>query len=114
MNLTTLPVIDWELGIKLAGNKKELAEEILALFIKNLSPDYSAIHEFYVAENYTELLQRLHRLRGALCYCGLPRLKWITAQLETELKSNSQTHLSALMSQLEGEVQLLLKQYDEP
>ena len=109
MDLNHLPVIDWELAIKLAGNKKELAEDILNLLIKTLPDDTIAIKHFSKAQNYAELLKRVHKLHGALCYCGLPRLKTVIAHLETQLKNNIMDSLPSLLDQLDVEISLLLE-----
>ncbi len=109
MEFNHLPVIDWELATKLAGNKKEYAEEMLGLLIKSLPEDRLAINQCYLTEKYVELLQRAHKLHGALCYCGLPRLKAVVRQLETELKNNIMDNLPSLLDQLNLEINLLLE-----
>ena len=111
MELDHLSVIDWELGIKLAGNKRDLAEEILNMLIKNLPDDMSAITQLYHDKNYLGLLQRVHKLHGAICYCGLPRLKTVLSHLETDLKSHIMDSLPSLHDQLHAEVNLLLEHY---
>lgn len=108
---SNLPIIDWDQSIKLAGNKKDIAEEMLSFVIKNLTSDISAINQLHERKNYEELLRTIHKLHGALCYCGLPRLKNIVARLETELKNNIMFSLPALLSQLDTEVNLVLKHY---
>src|SRR5688500_18054017 len=109
--LRNLPIIDWNQGIVLSGNKRELAEEILTLFVKGLSTDITHIHQAQQAQNYPELLHLVHKLHGALCYCGIPRLKTVTALLETELKNNIMDNLPALIDLLDTEVNLLLEYY---
>ncbi|VVC75712.1 Signal transduction histidine-protein kinase BarA [Aquicella siphonis] len=108
MDLGNLPVIDWEQGIRLAGNKRDLAEEMLALLMKGLPQDITAINNAFHAQNYSELLRLVHKLHGALCYCGLPRLKTIAGCLETQLKNNIMDSLPSLIKQLDSEVALLL------
>src|SRR5689334_17053969 len=111
MELGQLPVIDWDLAAKLAGNKLEVAEEILALLISNLKDDIRSIKIAAMAKNYSELLRKVHKLHGAICYCGLPRLKTVIAQLETNLKNNIMDNSLPLLGQLEKEVNLLLERY---
>lgn len=107
----TLPVIDWELAIKMAGQKKELAEEILNLLLASLPTDMATIKALYQAKNYPELQKQVHKLHGALCYCGLPRLKSVTALLETALKNNIMSSLPSLFDQLDVEATSLLELY---
>jgi two-component system, NarL family, sensor histidine kinase BarA len=111
MDNENLPVIDWEQSIKLAGNKRELANDILVLLIKDLPDDTSAINASYKAQNYQEMLRQVHKLHGALCYCGLPRLKTVVSRLETELKNNIMDSLPPLIETLDNEVTLLLERY---
>lgn len=109
MELANLPIIDWELGIKLAGNNKETANDLISLLIKNLRNDLDVITQQYQAGNYDVLKKEIHKLHGAVCYCGLPRLKSILSQLETNLKNHIMVSLPSLMDQLESEVSYLLE-----
>lgn len=111
MDLGDLPIIDWEQSIILAGRKPDLAKDLLALLIKDLPSDIAAINQFYEVQNLPEMLKRVHKLHGALCYCGLPRLKTIIGRLETDLKSNIMESLPPLIEQLDSEVALLLEHY---
>lgn len=108
MELNDMPVIDWNLSMKLAGNKADIAEEMLKLFVSHLPQDISLIKQYHKSKDYLELQRLLHRLRGALCYCGLPRLKTVIIQLETELKNNIMTNLASLFCQLDKEAMLVL------
>lgn len=107
------PVIDWELGTKLANNKREIAEEMLALLVKNLPIEYSDIRNAHENRNYIELLQRVHKLHGAVCYCGVPRLKIAIAAFEAALKQNKFNDIHALFEKFEIEVNAVLKLANE-
>lgn len=114
MDLNQLAVIDWELGKKLAGNRLDVAEELIDLLVPTLPEEIRQIQISHLAKNYNEMVKRVHKLHGALCYCGLPRLKNVIAQLETQLKNNIMSSLPSLLDQLHIEVTLLLKQYTYP
>lgn len=111
MELNHLPIIDWELSTKLAGNKREFAEEMISLLVKNLTTELGVIEQFYANKKHMELLHRVHRLHGTLCYCGLPRLKTVVTQLESALKSNIMIDLTSLLNQLDTEINLLLEHH---
>jgi two-component system sensor histidine kinase BarA len=107
------PIVDWDLGLRLANNKREIAEEMLWLLMKNLPLEFMDIKNAYDAKNYPELLQRLHKLHGAVCYCGVPRLKDAIASLESSLKKNQHQDIPTLFSKFDFEVKELFKQSAE-
>lgn len=102
-----LPVIDWELSLKLANNNHELAKDMLRLIAERLPKDLIEIHTAHREQNIPQLIHHVHKLHGALCYCGLPRLKLLIAQLETDLKNNIMESSPPLLDQLNSEVTLL-------
>jgi two-component system sensor histidine kinase BarA len=103
------PVIDWELGLKLAGNKRELAEEMLAMLSASLADEVNQIKQASTEKNYEEAQRRLHKLQGEVCYCGTPRLKKTIAMLETALKQSKMDVIPTLLEQFEFESHLLLQ-----
>lgn len=107
----TLPVIDWEQALRVAGNQQALAKDLLAHLIRNLSDEVKAIKQAYTEQNYTEMRRLLHKLHGALCYCGLPRLKRIVARLETHLENNIMESLPQGIEVLDTEARLLLEHH---
>jgi two-component system, NarL family, sensor histidine kinase BarA len=109
MELEHYPIIDWELGIKLAGNQRSLAEDMLDLLIKALPNDIAHIRDLADEQNYSELLQQVHKLHGAICYVGLPRLKTLLSLLESNLKNHIMSNLPRLLDQLDTEMNRLLE-----
>lgn len=112
-NLQRMPIIDWEEGIRLAGHKKELARDILNMLVKDLPQEIQAMHHLHQEKNFTELVKSVHKLHGAVCYTGTPRLKTILATLETQLKTNIMDNSSILLIQLDTEVTYLLEHLAE-
>jgi two-component system sensor histidine kinase BarA len=105
------PVIDWDLGLKLAGSNKQLAKDIMSVLIKSLPGDLQDI--LAVKNDPNILLQRVHKLHGAISYCGLPRLKKHLAELELALKNESFTHLESYFEVLTLEVNQVLDTFAE-
>ncbi|OAI49602.1 hypothetical protein AYO45_02280, partial [Gammaproteobacteria bacterium SCGC AG-212-F23] len=103
------PVIDMELATKLAGDKQEIAKELLALFLKNLPAEYSAIQFSAANQDYVTLAKQIHKLHGAICYLGLPRLKDATAVLEKNLKHNPKQDIQPLFDVFSAEIERVLK-----
>jgi len=111
MDQKHLPLIDWEQAINVAGNQKALAEDILRMLMKSLPDDAASIRQLGQEQNYSELLKRVHKLHGALCYSGVPRLKSIVLVLETDLKNNIMVDLPSILDRFDTEVSLLLERY---
>lgn len=111
MNLETLenlPIIDWEDGTRLAGHQKELARDMINLLARDLPQDMQTIRHLHSEKKFSELLKSVHKLHGAVCYTGTPRLKTLLSTLETALKTNIMDDSSTILRRLETEVGHLL------
>lgn len=98
--------IDWELSLKLSNNKAELAKELLLMLVADL-PGYEAdIRIAHTQHNTAELLDHLHKLHGACCYCGVPALRTLVKDAEAEIKREKQVPSHEVM-------QLLYQQIDD-
>jgi len=81
-------VIDWPLALKRAGNKEDLAKEMLKGLVQSLPETKINISEALTSQDAEQLKVLIHKLNGACCYSGVPSLGRVTHQIETELKSN--------------------------
>ncbi|MGL1956141.1 MAG: two-component sensor histidine kinase BarA [Colwellia sp.] len=79
-------VVDWSLSLKRAGNKPELAVEMLTGLLDSLPKNQQEITEALAGQDTKTLKRLLHKLNGACCYTGTPNLGKITHQLESQLK----------------------------
>jgi two-component system sensor histidine kinase BarA len=80
-------VIDWPLALKRAGNKEDLAKEMLKGLVQSLPETKIKISEALTSQDAEQLKVLIHKLNGACCYSGVPSLGRVTHQIETELKS---------------------------
>lgn len=82
-------------GIRLAGGKPDLAEELFSMLLEQLQPDMERIQLLWSSNDISNLLECVHKLHGATRYCGVPELRTATQQLETALKrqGDGQTEL---------------------
>ena len=106
-------VIDLELGARLAGNKPELAKELLQLLVKKLPNDMRDIEQAHEQNQNQQLKSLVHKLHGASNYCGAPRLRNVLAELETALKKNETTHLDSFLADLSFEATQLIQKAAE-
>jgi len=102
-------VIDWKLGIKLAGNKHDLAKDMLDWLVTSLPNEINAIRQANKNKNFPELLKHVHKLHGAVCYCGVPRLKATVSSFETALKNNETNEIDFFLLALEFEIAQVLE-----
>lgn len=105
-----LPIIDWELGTRLAGHHIDLAKDMLMMLTSRLSDDLELINSHYEENNLTALQSQIHKLRGAVAYCGTPRLKAALAEVDQELKLQKKDCLPQFMASLNREVEYLLRE----
>ncbi len=77
--------IDLEEGARLVGQGIEDAKEMIFVIAEKLSLDIQKIKQVASLGNKKELYELVHGLYGALCYCGLPRLRALIAQLKEKL-----------------------------
>lgn len=110
IELSNLPIIDQELNLRLAGNNKQLAKEILSMLATSMPNELANINRHFKNNHYHNLLADAHKLHGAIAFCGLPRLKAVLHQLEASLKANNLDTIPALMKTLNEEAERVLEQ----
>jgi CheY-like chemotaxis protein len=106
------PVIDLILGAELVDSDIRKAQGMLAIFIYLLSDAQHAIQQAYYAKDIQNLIAEVHKLYGAACYCGVPRLIEALFKLETALKSNKYQNIAPLYQDLMKEIQQLMDEYE--
>ena len=102
-------VIDWDLGLKLAGNNREIAEEMIEKLKIYLTDDIQSIRKSFENNNKDELRRLIHRLHGVVSYCGTPRLKKAIVLFENILKKDFHPEAFSFLNALEREIDLLIK-----
>ncbi|WMS88548.1 ATP-binding protein [Pleionea litopenaei] len=85
---TSTQTIDWSLCVKMAGGKKDLAQDMLNMLIEHLPDAREQIESAFNQQAHDELKSAVHKFHGATCYVGVPRLKQLSNDYETELKSS--------------------------
>ncbi|MFB9867687.1 ATP-binding protein [Vreelandella sulfidaeris] len=95
-----LPVIDLELGARLAGGKEHLAREQLKRLIDSLAESEEHMRAAFAQQQLTTLLDWVHGLNGASRYCGAPELALLVETLETRLRTSGLEHVENLLTDL--------------
>lgn len=104
--------IEWDLSVKLAGYKKDLASDMLHMLIASLPNDKNTIREAYEQQDNIQLREHVHKLHGACCYVGVPKLKKLAKELESAAALNNQDRVTYFITQLELEIENILDYYE--
>lgn len=96
----TLPVVDLEIGARLAGGKEYLAREQLKRLIDSLDEGEQHMRAAFAQQNLPTLLDWVHGLNGASRYCGAPELALLVETLETRLRTSGLDHVEGLLEDL--------------
>jgi two-component system sensor histidine kinase BarA len=78
--------IDWALAKKRAGGKADLAVDMLNMLLDSLPEARDAIQQATDDEEHDAILKQVHKLHGACCYTGVPKLKNLAELVETTIK----------------------------
>lgn len=89
-----VPSLDWQLALKRSNQNKLLAMEMLADFISHLPQAAEAIRREWDARNLKAMQDEVHRLHGACCYTGVPKLQSLVHELESALKRSNHYQVS--------------------
>ena len=98
-----LPTLDWQLAVKRTNQNPDAARTMLGDFIMLLPPTTATLKLLWESKDYDGLKAEVHKLHGACCYTGVPRLQELANELETALKLEQHflgaEHLPALLSE---------------
>ena len=102
--------IDWELAQKCAGGKVDLAIDMLNMLLDSLPESRENINNAVEQDSTPDILKHVHKLHGACCYTGVPRMKSLANMIETEIKkSDSADNVVPELYELIDEIDNLLK-----
>lgn len=75
-------VYDPEDGLRRAGGRGDIAEELFAMLLRHLPQSREELHAAAGSADRRRLRSAAHRLKGATAYCGVPRLRRELEHLE--------------------------------
>ncbi len=97
------PSIDWQLALKRANQNESSAREFLDHFVGELPDTISTLTSLWEQRDYEALKAEVHKLHGACCYTGLPRMQHLANETESALKLNQvpsiEEHLPELLDE---------------
>lgn len=80
------PIIrDADLALKHAAGKKELAREMLDMFLSSVPTVQDAINKIETM-NVDQLIKIVHKMAGGAAYCGMPKVQKVCNIIEIDLR----------------------------
>ncbi len=80
--------VDWAMALQHAANKPDLAVDMLMMLLDSIPNARDAIEQACDDNNHQDILKHVHKLHGACCYTGVPRLKALANTIETHIKKH--------------------------
>lgn len=105
--------IDWKLCVKKVSGNQSLAALFLDEFIEELEKNRQQFIELFDKQDIKGLEELAHKLHGACCFSGVPKLQTAVALLEslTRQRSDAQTIKNSFMNLLECIDKVLAEYY---
>ncbi|MDF1758491.1 MAG: ATP-binding protein [Legionellaceae bacterium] len=103
---TPYTAINWASCVKKASGNHNLAVEFLADFVQELQLNRREFIKLYKDKDLESLNRLAHKLHGACCFCGVPKLQVLVAKLE-----NQATKVITI-NELENDFRKLMEELD--
>ncbi|WP_317929361.1 response regulator [Halioxenophilus sp. WMMB6] len=110
--MVTKPV-DIQQCLRLAGNKPDLARDMLAMLIESLPETLDDIDRAVQDKNMDELESVVHKLRGGARCTGTPNLADVSSRLDSSLFHKEYDNVYTLLSQVTDAIETLLRWNEE-
>jgi two-component system sensor histidine kinase BarA len=113
LDSVALVSLDWELAVKRANYNEHAARELLGEFVIMLP---KMIHDIKADQEMSRLNlvhDNVHKLHGACCYTGVPRLQRLCLEIESQFKTDCLDRLELNLDALAEEANLIVKAAQE-
>lgn len=92
LNKTKPMAIDWAMCLQKVSGNQTIAEEFLNSFVQELHTNRIQLNELFHNNDMKGLEDIVHKLHGACCFCGVPRLQTHVVHFEKLVKESKQTN----------------------
>ncbi len=106
-------IIDFAQTLERFNGDETVAKQLLDMFITQLPEYKETIQAAVAADKYEDLYNAAHSLKGSLCYVIMPKLSDTVLALETAAKKKDLKQISALIKELENQMEMVEKEYQE-
>lgn len=104
-------IFDVDVSLHLANNRPKEAQELLDILMRELPHDQQAINNAYDRHDTDALKREVHKLNGAVKYCGVPALANVVKRLETAAKADEGAGVAAGVKALNDGIDELFAWY---
>lgn len=105
-NIVSSSPINWANCVKKASGNHNLAVEFLSDFVQELQTNRSEFFKLYKEGKVSEIERLAHKLHGACCFCGVPKLQKLVSELEIKAMDAASTN------ELQSELLILIEELD--
>lgn len=92
------------------SNFKDRVQMILELFLQSLAVELPIIEKYFRNQKYEDLKLAIHKLHGAVSFCGVPRLKLAFKNFESALNLKRK-NLAKCYERLKSEISLVKSEH---
>lgn len=96
--------LDLELGIQLSSGSKELALEIIQMFVKDLPDLIDKMQQFYRNKDWENLKEIIHKINGSSSYCAMLNLQKTANKFEDALNQQAEAEYTLLYKQMQQNI----------
>ncbi len=89
-----LDILNLQAALKVVSGNKKLADDLLAMFIKEISNYIQSVQTLLQEGNKEELKAVVHKIHGSLRYLGAPALMAVVSQTDADLFDLSDAELN--------------------
>jgi two-component system, OmpR family, aerobic respiration control sensor histidine kinase ArcB len=97
--ISEFPFLDEKIGIEVIGNRETLIDMLKLMIEQTLPEDMNAMLEVYSKNNWEQVQQLAHKIKGGAMYVGTVRLKMAFQYLEQYVKSGQSELVENLYQQ---------------
>jgi two-component system sensor histidine kinase BarA len=113
LDSASLVSLDWELAVKRANYNEQAARELLSEFVIMLPTMIHDIQADQEMSRFNSVHDNIHKLHGACCYTGVPRLQRLCFEIESQFKTDRLDGLELNLDALAEEANLIVKAAQE-
>lgn len=104
-----LDILDLKTALKAVSGNKQLADDLLGMFIKELPNYKQTIQNHIQSGNREDLKQVIHKIHGGLRYLGAPALMSLISQMDEVLFDLSDNELKDGIEKIYFEIDRVLE-----